>query len=373
MIILAIETSCDETAISIVEASGGITAPLFKELSRVVSSQIDIHKEWGGVVPNLAKREHQKLLVPVLLEAIQESGIAQTHTKAMPSDIEQILDREPLLFNSMKECEALQNVPAIDYLAVTTGPGLEPALWVGINFARALSSLWNIPVVAANHMEGHILSPLLRGENITFPAVALLISGGHTELILVKDWCTYELLGVTQDDAVGEAFDKSARVLGLPYPGGPEISKYATRGTTGALTLPRPMLHSNNLNFSFSGLKTAVKYYADDHAPLNEQQKADIALEFEQAVTDVLVHKTKKALEQTGASSLIVGGGVIANTRIRNTLSQCVGKNVALLLPDLVHCGDNASMIAAAAYIRIEKKETKCELVAHGSQALAVE
>ncbi|MDP3956060.1 MAG: tRNA (adenosine(37)-N6)-threonylcarbamoyltransferase complex transferase subunit TsaD [bacterium] len=372
MKILAIETSCDETAISILEATGGLDAPAFSILSQVISSQIDMHREWGGVVPNIAKREHQKLLVPVLLEALTKAEIKQTPLGTMPY-IKEILHREEILLQNIENSIASLGIPEIDYIAVTAGPGLEPALWVGINFARALGELWQKPVIGINHMEGHIMSPLLRGNTISFPAVALLISGGHTELIQLNDWHSYTLLGMTRDDAIGEAFDKVARMLDLPYPGGPEISKLALRGNKSDISLPRPMINSDNLDFSFSGLKTAVKYYVNDHSLLSEQDKCDISLAFEEAATEVIISKTKRALEQSNAKTLIVGGGVIANTRIRTALEHLIAgefSDVTLLIPSLSHCGDNASMIAAAAYIRIEKGSAGSPLEAHGSMML---
>ena len=373
MKILAIETSCDETAISLVEASGDLSNPSFKELSRVVSSQINIHREYGGVVPNLAKREHQKNLVPVLKEALKNTD--QEQLSQLPDSLPETLSREPILFEDIQSNLEDLGKPDVDYIAVTTGPGLEPALWAGINFAKALSSMWDIPALATNHMEGHIMSPLLLGHHVTFPAVALLISGGHTELVQLNDWQDYTLLGMTRDDAVGEAFDKVARMLGLPYPGGPEISKQAPNGTPNTLTLPRPMIDSEDLDFSFSGLKTAVKYYVDEHQPLREQDIADIAQEFQQAATEVIVSKTNKALKETNANTLIVGGGVIANTHIRNELTNLINeqyKETTLLVPDLKHCGDNASMIAAAAYIRILKDNINAPLVANGSETLSI-
>jgi N6-L-threonylcarbamoyladenine synthase len=236
--ILAVETSCDETAIAILECVGGQNAAEFKVLGNTLLSQIDIHREYGGVFPALAKREHAKNLVPILEAALEEAELLREDTQAIPEDartkIAVLLDREPGLakafFEFVSECEA----PAIDAIVVTAGPGLEPALWVGLNFAKALALLWNKPLVAVNHMEGHVLAALAREENdmlvirdVNLPVLALLISGGHTELALMKEWLEYELIGQTRDDAVGEAFDKVARMLELPYPGGPEISKLA--------------------------------------------------------------------------------------------------------------------------------------------------
>jgi N6-L-threonylcarbamoyladenine synthase len=265
------------------------------------------------------------------------------------------------------------------------GPGLEPALWVGINFARALGIAWNIPVIPANHMEGHVISPLLSKEGmpkagVVFPALALLISGGHTELVLIKNWLKYEVIGQTRDDAVGEAFDKVARLLSLPYPGGPEISKLAEEAriahTTPQIKLPRPMLHTDDFDFSFSGIKTSVLYALRKNYPtptldelrsplpksggagvgfIPDEVKKSTALEFENAVTEVLVAKTQKAIEHYGIKTLILGGGVIANTHIRKSFQKLVEEypETNLLIPDVSHSTDNAVMIAAAGYLNI--------------------
>ena len=261
--------------------------------------------------------------------------------------------------------------PNIDYISVTAGPGLEPALWVGISFARALGVAWNIPVIPANHMEGHIVSPLLsihpsasghspQGENpVVFPALALLISGGHTELVLIKNWLDYTVIGRTRDDAVGEAFDKVARLLSLPYPGGPHVSKLAEEArvahTTPSVKLPRPMLKTKDFDFSFSGIKTAVLYSVQKQIPLSEEIKKEYALEFENAVTEVLVAKTKRALDEYTIKTLILGGGVVANTYIRKEFQKMVDEfgGVKLLIPAIKDSTDNAVMIAAAGYLHI--------------------
>jgi N6-L-threonylcarbamoyladenine synthase len=284
MRILAIETSCDETAIAIVEATGlgaGEPNATFSVLGNALVSQIDMHKAYGGVFPALAKREHAKNLVPVLEAALEEAQMLQEDTQAIPEEtrdkISGILSREPGLaeafFEFVSECEP----PALDAIAVTNGPGLEPALWVGVNFAKALALAWEKPIVAINHMEGHIIAALARrsesgsgtGETleikeVKMPILALLISGGHTELVLMKEWLHYTLVGQTRDDAVGEAFDKVARMLSLPYPGGPEISRLAEQVRASLLTselgsstpkfeLPRPMLNDATCDFSFAG------------------------------------------------------------------------------------------------------------------------
>jgi len=388
MKILSIETSCDETAVSIVEASGGLEKPVFTILGSSLFSQIELHKEYGGVFPTLAKREHAKNLTPLLVKTLQEAKLLEYNTESkLPSDIatdtwteiENILEKEHGLFEIFKT--TLENIsrPQVDVIAVTSGPGLEPALWVGISFARALLKLWDIPVIGVNHMEGHITSVLLKTEelkisipplltshvlplastSIQFPALALLISGGHTELVEIKTWGQYSIIGQTRDDAVGEAFDKVARLLGLPYPGGPEISRLAQTARQNQIphtvTLPRPMIHSGDLDFSFSGLKTAVLYYIRDHGELSENDKLNIAREFEDAVVDVLLTKTKEALEQTGAQTLIIAGGVIANKKIKHEFGLLTHTytDLTVLVPETTFSTDNSTMIASAGYIQV--------------------
>lgn len=359
MKILGIETSCDETGISIIEASGNISSPHFEILGDALNSQIEIHKEYGGVFPNLAKREHQKNLVPLLKIALEKAGMLEILSPTHPlSDFEDILEREHALFELFKEVLSIQK-PDIDYIAVTYGPGLEPALWVGINFARALSRLWNIPLIPTNHMEGHIASVLFEATStLNFPAIALLVSGGHTELDLVQKWGDYEHIGQTRDDALGEAFDKVARLLDLPYPGGPEISKIAQihreryANYQPKWDMPRPMIHSGDYDFSFSGIKTAVLYKVKEKQ-LTPEQKQEIAREFEDAVIEVIVSKTQSALEEYGIETLIVGGGVIANKLLREKLLQ-LPLNVHI--PQLDLTGDNATMICMAAFLHAQSQ-----------------
>ncbi len=432
MIILGIETSCDETALSVIDiqegASGGKE---IKILANQVLSQIELHKQYGGVFPMMAKREHAKNLIPLLKKTLEESGFG-SHKTQFPrlqktgtgerantkqttnskpqswknhshilQNVRMILEREPELLKQFEKFIPTFEKPTIDLIAVTAGPGLEPALWVGINFAKALSVAWNIPVVPTNHMEGHVLIALLQSDEekhktqdtktkqiinsksqiqnpsrytlhpIPLPALALLISGGHTELVLMKDWLKYEIVGQTRDDAVGEAFDKVARILGLPYPGGPEISRlaeearkfpnYELRITNYEPRLPRPMLNSKNLDFSFSGLKTAVLYLVKKlPAPLSEKTKMEIAREFEDAVTEVLVGKVKKAVETRGVQTLILGGGVVANKNIRTAFEQLTAElGIALKLPTIDHATDNALMIAIAGYFSKTKALTE--------------
>jgi N6-L-threonylcarbamoyladenine synthase len=405
MKILGIETSCDETAVCIIEADGGLEKPTFKILGNALYSQVKLHAEYGGVFPSLAKREHAKNLVPLfkkaLLDASMLIGAASNSTSTvrgplaspramgergeveLQAALKKILEREIGLFDSLIEFIETIEKPDIDLIAVTAGPGLEPALWVGINFALALGQIWNIPVMPTNHMEGHIVSPLLfqgGGQGVIFPALALLISGGHTELDLVENWHTFKLVGQTRDDAVGEAFDKVARLLGLPYPGGPEISKLAAearkKNISSPFTLPRPMIKSDNFDFSFSGIKTAVLYGIKKLPELALETKMGIAREFEDAVTEVLISKTRKALDTYHVKTLILGGGVIANSFIRNAFKEMVEKvysETALLIPDIALSTDNAVMIAMAGYIDfLSGKKSATTIVASGNLSLAV-
>lgn len=331
MKILAIETSCDETGVALVEGTKTETGFEFTQMGNAaLNSQAALHAEYGGVYPNLAKREHEKNLPIILKQALDQADDA-----------------------------------AVDAIAVTQGPGLEPALWAGITFAEKLAQEMNLLLLPTNHMEGHFISSLVQNgklENVQLPILGLLISGGHTEYVLMKDWFKYEVIGETQDDAVGEAFDKIARMLGLPYPGGPQISKLAEQARKNNLTtdikLPRPMLHDKNLNVSFSGLKTAVLYALRDRGGIqtfSADAIAAVALEFETAVGDIFVSKTRKALEDTGAKTFVIGGGVAANKYLRERLVAFLADefpNVEMRLPELSITGDNAVMIAEAALAR---------------------
>lgn len=383
MRILAIETSCDETAIAILEADGTPPTLTFRILCDNTLSQIDIHKEYGGVFPMLAKREHARTLVPLLVKSLQDAGLYKKTSRhviehPLREEFQHILEREPELFGQFISTIPEIDVPDIDAIAVTQGPGLEPALWVGINFAKALSMVWKKPIIAINHMEGHLLASLLTKKNdghiladITFPAIGLLVSGGHTEIILVKGFGDYQLLGETRDDAVGEAFDKVARILGLPYPGGPEISRLGKDGHAGVYLLPRPMLHSKDYAFSFAGLKTAVLYLTKKLGTLSDAQKSDIAREFEDAAVEVLSIKTMRAVEEFGAKSIIVGGGVSANTHLRETLTtKANNAGATLYLPTSGLSTDNALMIAISAYFG-KPSEKPLELIARGNWRIA--
>lgn len=362
MKILGIETSCDETAVAVIEVDEGET-PVFNVLSHALYSQVAKHAEFGGVHPNLARREHQSNLVPLLDQALKDAKLSTAGMTDAPDDLATLLEREPELFEALSGILPKLSKPDIDMISVTVGPGLEPALWVGLNFARALSRVWGIPLVPANHMEGHIVS-VLQGhkDNVTFPAIALLVSGGHTELVLIKSWGEYEKIGQTLDDAAGEAFDKVARMLELPYPGGPEISKLAEkdrgeRDTADRFGLPRPMVQSDDFNFSYSGLKTAVLYKVKELGEVTDQDKQELAREFEDAVTESLLVKTEKAVTEYGAETLILAGGVIANTHIRKTF-QDTFRGIEVLLPESSLATDNAVMIAIAGYIKRDTATT---------------
>ncbi len=337
MKILAIETSCDETAIALLDINGPVESPDIKIVANTLLSQIALHEKYGGVYPNLAKREHIKnlpiLLDKVLLEARLNDGVGQARTYNLtPNDI--------------------------DYIAVTEGPGLEPALWTGITFAEELARKWSKPIIPVNHMEGHIWSILYEAHtNLQLPAVALLVSGGHTELVHIKDFGKYEILGRTRDDAVGEAFDKVARMLGLPYPGGPQISTLAeicrSKNQESIIKFPRPMIHSDNLNFSYSGLKTAVLYKLKELGEIDSDTKAEVARAFEDAAIDVLLSKTRTALKTHEVQTLIIAGGVSGNKHLRNEFENLIKDfpSIELKIPSPLLTTDNAIMIGIAAYV----------------------
>ncbi len=378
MVILGIETSCDETAISIIETEGNFPDFTIKVLANEVLSQIQLHRQYGGVFPMLAKREHAKNLVPVFIQALRNANLYKETVNLTASTIDASIDqkREPELWEQFGRILQLEK-PPIDRIAVTKGPGLEPTLWTGINFARGLSSTWEIPVVPINHMEGHIFASLLGKEAqisnsyklkaISFPAISLLVSGGHTELVKIRDWFQYELLGSTRDDAAGEAFDKVARILGLPYPGGPEISRLAhawrASGKTGTgIKFPRPMLKSDDYDFSYSGLKTSVLYLVKKLPELTPDIKGEIAARFEEAVVDSLVGKTKTAVDELGAQTLLVGGGVAANRYLRNNLEIFAkSRGIDLYISEIDHSTDNALMIALSGASRAARFEDEAD------------
>lgn len=375
MRILSIETSCDETGITIIEASGAFGADFrFTVLGDALLSQAALHAPHGGVFPNLARREHEINLVPLLTRALDDSGM-RTSGVTDTSGLSKILARETELLPQLTAFLETHAKPDIDAIAVTHGPGLEPALWVGVNFAKALAEAWQLPLVPVNHMEGHIILSAVSGQEnsntqeskikpLGFPLLSLLISGGHTELLLSKKWMHYTLIGQTRDDAVGEAFDKVARLLDLPYPGGPEIDRLASQarneGFTKSFTLPRPMIDTDDYDFSFSGLKTAVRRVVESNTPLTENMKMEIAREFEDACADVLITKTMKAIEEFGVETVLVGGGVSANEQIRMRLAAAIkdyGYDTKLLIPPRELSTDNALMIALAGYFRALNKE----------------
>lgn len=321
--ILAIETSCDETAASVLRGQLGGKDPQFKFLSSVVKSQISIHKKTGGVVPEVAAREHMVNILPVTEKALTDAKL---------------------------------KLNEIDYVAVTSGPGLVVALIVGTEFAKGLSLATQIPLLPTNHMEGHLYSAFAdKPDKVQFPVLSIIVSGGHTMLVLLKDYKNYKVIGNTVDDAAGEAFDKVARLLKLPYPGGPEISKLALKGKND-IKFPRPMLNEPNFDFSFSGLKTAVLYYMDKLKKVNPQQKADVAMSFENAVADVLTKKALKAVQKYKCKTVALSGGVAANRKLRSELAEmCKVNKLKFTVPDFELCTDNAQMIALAAYFNLRR------------------
>jgi N6-L-threonylcarbamoyladenine synthase len=321
MIVLGVESSCDETGLALYDTERGL-------LSHALHSQVAMHEEYGGVVPELASRDHIRRALPLLEEVLKRADIP---------------------------------MHAIDAVAYTQGPGLAGALLVGSSVACSLALALDKPVLGVHHLEGHLLSPLLASERPDFPFIALLVSGGHTQLMRVDGVGRYTLLGETLDDAAGEAFDKSAKLLGLGYPGGPAISRLAEFGDPTAYTLPRPMLHSKDFNFSFSGLKTAVLTVVKNHeekvvANICEQDKANIARGFVDAIVEVLTAKCVNALRHTGLTRLVIAGGVGANRQLRESLNAAASKRkFKVYYPELEFCTDNGAMIAFAGAMRLER------------------
>ncbi|OWJ98155.1 tRNA (adenosine(37)-N6)-threonylcarbamoyltransferase complex transferase subunit TsaD [Pseudomonas sp. A46] len=317
MLVLGLETSCDETGVALYDSERGL-------LADALFSQIDLHRVYGGVVPELASRDHVKRMLPLLRQVLEEAG-------RTPEDI--------------------------DGIAYTAGPGLVGALLVGASCAQALAFAWGVPALGVHHMEGHLLAPMLEEQPPQFPFVALLVSGGHTQLVRVDGIGRYALLGESVDDAAGEAFDKTAKLIGLGYPGGPEIARLAQRGTPGRFTFPRPMTDRPGLDFSFSGLKTFAlntwqqcRNAGDD----GEQTRCDIALAFEQAVVETLTIKCKRALKQTGLKNLVIAGGVSANQSLRQSLARMLGElNGEVFYARPRFCTDNGAMIAYAGCQRL--------------------
>ena len=327
MLFLGIETSCDETGLALYDSDAGL-------LAHALHSQVAMHQEYGGVVPELASRDHIRRVIPLARQVFGQAG---------------------------------RTLAQLDAIAYTEGPGLAGALLVGAAFAKGLAFALGVPSIGIHHLEGHLLSPLLSARPPDFPFVALLVSGGHTQLMRVTDVAQYELLGETQDDAAGEAFDKTAKLLGLEYPGGPAVSKLAESGRPGRFKLPRPMIASNDLDFSFSGLKTAVLMLVRSESrnesrgesrgePLDPSTQADIARAFQDAAVDVLVAKSVAALQKTNLDRLVVAGGVGANKQLRTALDAAAKRQAFdVFYPELELCTDNGAMIAFAAALRWKK------------------
>jgi N6-L-threonylcarbamoyladenine synthase len=322
MRILALESSCDESAVAVYDDAAGL-------LAHEVYSQIDLHRIYGGVVPELASRDHVRRLLPLVRTALDDAD-------TRPADV--------------------------DGVAYTAGPGLIGALLTGAALGRSLAFAWKVPAVAVHHLEGHLLAPLLENDPPPFPHVALLVSGGHTMLIDVASPGRYSVLGETRDDAAGEAFDKSAKLLGLPYPGGPELAKLAGAGRAARFALPRPMLDRAGLEFSFSGLKTAVALTVKDRTAaegvLQPQTRADIAAGVQEAIVETLIAKSLRAIDQTGYEALVVAGGVGANSLLRERLASAAARRGArVYYPRIEFCTDNAAMIAVAGMARLKAGE----------------
>lgn len=320
LLILGIESSCDETGVALVRAQGGTAVPQL--LAHALHSQIEMHQAYGGVVPELASRDHIRRVLPLTEAVLRQSG---------------------------------ERLDAVDVVAYTRGPGLAGALLVGAGVACALGAALDRPVLGVHHLEGHLLSPFLSSDPPQFPFIALLVSGGHTQLMRVDGVGRYEILGETIDDAAGEAFDKSAKLMGLGYPGGPALSRLAEQGSATAFKLPRPLLHSGDLDFSFAGLKTAVLTQARKLGDELPARKADLAASTQAAIVEVLVKKTLAALRQTGLKRVVVAGGVGANRLLREQLdAACAQARVRVHYPELHLCTDNGAMIAMAAAMRLQ-------------------
>ena len=312
MLVLGIESSCDETGIALYDSEKGL-------LGHTLHSQIELHSFYGGVVPELASRDHIKYIIPLIDQLLKDNSIS---------------------------------INLIDSIAYTAGPGLSGALLVGSSLAEALSYSLNIPSIPVHHLEGHLLAPMLEDDKPSFPFIALLVSGGHTQLIDVKDIGQYDILGDTLDDAAGEAFDKTAKLLGLGYPGGSALSELADKGNA-KYDLPRPLFHTHGLDFSFSGLKTAVLTLVKKQPNLTLAVKANIAFAFQESITDVLVKKSIQALKQTSYNNIVISGGVGANKKLREKLiTQSKSENFTAYFPKLEFCTDNGAMIALAGALR---------------------
>lgn len=419
MKILSIETSCDDTSLAIIRTPAprgrssfnkierrGKNRVYFDILASVVSSQIKIHKKWGGVYPALATRAHQKNIIPILKEVLKQSGELQNtpfdRLRAIPKGIElvnwkrknttikEILKRESELLKNFLEFIPKIKKPKIDAISVTQGPGLEPCLWTGINLTRALSFFWKIPIIPVNHVKAHIFANFikekinLKADSDFFPALALVVSGGHTQLILMNSFNKYKILGETQDDAAGECLDKVARILGLEYPGGPIIEKKAKefknenctlrqaqgdaeqkRNVEFKINLPRPMINSKNYDFSFSGLKTAVLYDFKTRSSKIKKDKnyiRQICFETQQAIFEVLIKKTLKAAKDFRVKNILLGGGVASNNELRKQMKKVLQNSlpkIKLLIPEPMYCTDNAVMTGIQGYFNFLEKKSK--------------
>lgn len=321
MLVLGLESSCDETGVALYDTDEGL-------LADALHSQVAMHADFGGVVPELASRDHIRRALPLTQQVLQTAN---------------------------------KTLADIDGIAYTQGPGLSGALLVGTSIAQSLAFALKVPSIGVHHLEGHLLAPLLEENPPQFPFVALLVSGGHSQIMRVDGVGQYTLLGDTLDDAAGEAFDKTAKLLGLGYPGGPALAKIALQGKS-RFTLPRPMLHSKDLNFSFSGLKTAVLTLVNKHQPLDAQAQADVAWEFQEAVTEILTAKCMTALRETGLDNLIVSGGVGANARLRERLNKATKRKLCKVsYPRLAFCTDNGAMIAFAGAQRLKAMQPEVQ------------
>jgi N6-L-threonylcarbamoyladenine synthase len=395
MKILAIETSCDETSVAIIESLENLeNKRIFKVLAHNTISQINIHAEYGGVYPALARREHEKNLVPLLHKSLEDAELlTYASQETLPinesGEVEEFLERYPVLKENLEDFFAKYSLnKKVDAIAVTSGPGLPPALWVGVNFAKVLSKYLETPIYPINHMEGHIIggiaqkvdAPLLNKEelgevleipNLNYPSLSFLISGGHTELVLSQEENDYQKIGETLDDAVGESYDKVARLLDLEYPGGPKLAELAKIGRAELeinksflkdipKKFPRPLLHDQTLNFSFSGLKTHVLYLVNNlkdknEGGLSENQKIQIATEFEETVREVFLKKLEKAILENNVKTVVLGGGVASNSYLRENfekLAENLGVKIYISSKEL--STDNALMIALTAAMHVD-------------------
>ncbi|NVF12489.1 tRNA (adenosine(37)-N6)-threonylcarbamoyltransferase complex transferase subunit TsaD [Anaerococcus sp. AGMB00486] len=316
---IGIETSCDDSSVAILKNDREV-------LCNLISSQIDIHKIFGGVVPEIASRKHLEAINPLIEKALMDTGLSYDD---------------------------------IDLISVTKGPGLIGSLLVGISAAKALSLSTNTPMIGTNHMQGHICANYLSNKKLKPPFISLVVSGGHTYLVRVDDYTDYEIIGQTRDDAAGESYDKVARAIGLGYPGGPKIDKLSKEGDKEAIDFPRVMLEKDSYDFSFSGLKTSVLNYLNQKSQKNEEiNKADVAASFQEAVVDVLVAKSMRLLDETGLKTLAVSGGVAANSRLKERLKEeCDKRDIRFYNPDIILCTDNAAMIAMAGYLNYKAGE----------------